>query len=201
MSKTVKIIVVTVVLIILVAILMGVFTFKKASEVSSKLAITSEEELTTLVDEIYENVTIEMPMLMTMPIDLTDIDAVTSFTGLENAENIEYAVASEPMMSAQAYSMVLVKVKDGVNADTVAKEMNENVNERKWICVTAESIYTAASGNVICLVMSNDQTAKTVFDSFRTLAGTTNEEYLRTVEEPEMPEDMLFDGEDIDEVF
>ena len=56
---------------------------------------------------------------------------------------------------------------------------------------TVEKIYTATSGNVICLVMSNPDTAKTVYESFKTIAGGIGEEYERTAETPEMPEDML----------
>ena len=196
MSKTVKIIIaVAVVVVAVVAILVGIFGFKNdsnpTSTSASNLKVNSAEDLTALVDQIYAGVSIEMPMVMTMPVDITDADAVKSFTGLNSAGDIEYIVASEPMMSSQAYSLVLVKVKDGTDFETVAKEMNENVNERKWICVTAEKIYTAASGNVICLVMTNSETAEPVFNSFKTIAGTVGHVYERTAEEPELPDDML----------
>ena len=58
-------------------------------------------------------------------------DAVKAFTGLDSAENLEYVVYSEPMMSSIAYSLVLVKVKDGANVDSIAKAMNDNVDARK----------------------------------------------------------------------
>lgn len=191
MNKTVKIIIAVVIAIVaVVAILVGVFAFGN-SKPKSNLTINSAEDLTTLVDQIYAGVSIEMPMLMTMPVDTTDADSVKYMTGLENAENVEFAVVSEPMMSSQAYSMVLVKAKDGADVDEMAKSMNEDIDERKWICVTAEKIYTATSGNVICLIMSNPDTAKTVYESFKTIAGGIGEEYERTAETPEMPEDML----------
>ena len=132
-------------------------------------------------------------MLQTMPVETTDTDMVKMFTGLDSAENIEYIVASEPMMSSQAYSLVLVKVKDDADANAMAKKMNENIDERKWICVTAEKVYTTTSGNIICLVMSNANTAKTVYDSFKTLAGSVGQEYERTAEQPELPEDMFLE--------
>ena len=191
MNKTVKIIIAVVIAIVaVVAILVGVFAFGN-SKTKSNLTINSAEDLTTLVDQIYAGVSIEMPMLMTMPVDTTDADSVKYMTGLENAENVEFAVVSEPMMSSQAYSMVLVKAKDGADVDEMAKSMNENIDERKWICVTAEKIYTATSGNVICLVMTNTETAQNVFESFKTIAGSVGQVYERTAEEPEMPEDML----------
>lgn len=192
MSKTVKIIIAAAVVVVaIIAVLVGVFAINNNAKPASNLSVSSAEDLTALVDKIYEGITIEMPMLQTMPLEATDVDTVKSFTGLDSAESIEYLVASEPMMTSQAYSLVLVKVKDGVNANDLAKKMNENIDARKWICVTAEKVYTAASGDVICLVMSNADTAKTVYDSFKTIAGSVSEEYERTVEEPELPEDML----------
>ena len=192
MNKTTKIILAVVAVIAVVAIV-GVILMMN-SKPASNLSVKSAEDLTVLVDKIYEGVSIEMPMLMTQELDMTDTETVKYFTGLENIDDIEYVVASEPMMTSQAYSLMLVKVKDGVDAEAIAKSMNENVDERKWICVTAEKIYTVASGDVVCLVMSNEQTAKTVYDSFKTLAGSVGEEIERTAEEPEMPEDMLIDG-------
>lgn len=198
MNKTVKILIaVAVVAVVAAAILVGVFAF--GSKLASNLEVNSAEDLTALVDQIYSGVSIEMPMLMTQELDMTDVETVKYFTGLENIENIEYVVASEPMMTSQAYSLMLVKVKDGVDANVIAKEMNENVDVRKWICVTAERVYSAASGDVVCLVMSNADTAKTVFESFKTIAGGIGEEFERTAEEPELPEDMLLDGPAIDD--
>lgn len=189
MSKTVKIIIAVVAILAVAAVV--VLLMQRDSKPASNLTINAEEDLTSLVDQIYEGLSIEMPMLMTMPVDTTDADSVSFFTGLENGKNIEFAVVSEPMMSSQAYSMVLVKAKDGADVDAMAKSMNENIDEKKWVCVTAEKIYTATSGNVICLVMSNPDTAKTVYDNFKTLAGSVQKEYERTAETPEMPEDML----------
>lgn len=166
---------------------------KQDAAKTSNLNINTAEDLTALVDKIYDGISIEMPMLQTMPLETTDTDMVKMFTGLDSAENIEYVVASEPMMSSQAYSLVLIKVKDGADVNAMAKTMNENIDERKWICVTAEKVYTTTSGNVICLVMSNADTAKTVYDSFKTLAGSVGQEYERTAEQPELPEDMLLD--------
>ena len=60
MNKTVKIIIaVAVVLVAVIAVLVGVFAFGGSK---SKLNIASAEDLTALVDKIYEGVTVEMPM-------------------------------------------------------------------------------------------------------------------------------------------
>ena len=191
-----KTLIIGVVVFVVVAVISAVMTYNSLEEKhSSNLTINSVAYLTALIDQIYAGVSIEMPMLMTQELDMTDLETVKYFTGLENVNDIEYVVASEPMMSSQAYSLMLVKVKDGVDADSIAKTMNENVDERKWICVTAEKIYSVASGDVVCLVMSNEDTSKTVYESFKTLAGSVGEEFERTAEEIELPEDMLMDDQ------
>ena len=190
-KKTIIIVAVVAVIALVLGIISGYNSAAKNDSKASNLSINSSEDLTALVDQIYAGVSIEMPMLMTQSVETTDADTVKYITGLDSAENVEYVVASEPMMSSQAYSLVLVKAKDGADVEAMAKSMNENIDERKWICVTAEKIYTTTSGNVICLVMSNEDTAKTVYDSFKTLAGSVGQEYERTAEEVSLPEDML----------
>lgn len=180
MKKTIGILIAVVVLVALIVV--AVFVINNNKKTPSNLNINNVEELTALVDKIYEGVTIEMPMLQTMPVDMADVDAVKSFTGLDSAENLEYVVYSEPMMSSIAYSLVLVKVKDGANVDSIAKAMNDNVDARKWICVTAEKVYSTSSGDIACLVMSNESLAKNVFSSFKTQAGTVGTEYERAGE-------------------
>lgn len=187
MNKTVKILIAVAIVVAVIAVVAVV----GGNNSKSNLTVNSAADLTALVDQIYSGVTIEMPMVMTQEIDVTDADMVKYVTGLDSTENVEYVVASEPMMSSQAYSLVLVKVKDGVDANSIAKTMNENIDERKWICVTAEKIYSVASGNVVCLVMTNEETAKPVFESFKTLAGTIGKVHERTAEEVELPDDML----------
>ena len=45
-----------------------------------------------------------------------------SYTGLSSNENIDAVVVSEPMIGSQAYSLVLVKVKDGQDAIILERE-------------------------------------------------------------------------------
>ena len=198
MNKIVKIVIA---IIVAIVIIMGVNLFRKSSpKQESNLNINNNDDLVSLINQIYSGITIEMPRLQTQALDVTDANMVKTFTGLDSTENIENLVVSEPLMSSQAYSLVLVKVKDGANINEMAKAMNENIDVRKWICVSAEKVYTATSENVICLVMTNADTAKAVYDSFKAIAGGIDKEYERTVEEPvfpteetEIPEDVTSD--------
>lgn len=157
--------------------------------VSTKsLEVTKVEELTTLVDTIYEGLEL-FPTLSTMEIDITDSDMLSYETGLSSADKIDGVVVSQPMMSSQAYEMVLVKVKDSEDADLVAQEMSENINPNKWICVSAEKVYATSSGNVAFLIMTNSDMADSVFESFKKQAGKIGPEYIINNALEEMPED------------
>lgn len=189
--------------VIAVIVLVGLLVVKpmlKGNEenkvVPSNLSLNTAEDITTFIDKLYEGNSDLFGSLMTQAVDPADNDAVASFTGLENANDVQFCVVSEPMMSSQAYSLVLVKVKEGVDTNALAKKMNENVNLRKWICVEAEKVYTTSSGDIICLVMSSEEMAKPVYEKFKTLAGGIGEEYERAAEAVTMPEDML-PGQDI----
>ena len=181
-------IVIIAVCVVVVAVL-AVMLFSKGPS-SNLPAITNVEDLSKLVDSIYAGVTDEMPGVMTQPIDVTDKDSVSYMTGLENGDELEYLVVSEPMMSSQAYSLVLAKVKSGANASKVAETMKTNINTRKWICVTAEKVYATNSGDVVFLVMTRADLAQSVLNSFKTLAGNVGQVFERTEQEPELPQDM-----------
>ena len=123
-------------------------------------------------------------------LDITNNDSVKYITGLENGTNFEYVVVSEPLMSSQAYSLVLAKVKSGINADEIAKQMSENIDTRKWICVEAEKLYATSSGDIVFLVMSNEGIAKPIYERFKSLAGNINQVYEKTAEEIDLPPEM-----------
>lgn len=113
------------------------------------------------------------------PIDLTDTSedgkwAIKSFTGLDDASQITEAAAYEPMMGSLAFSMVMVRTADGVDAKTVAESMKSGVDPRKWICVEADDMKVAGCGNVVMLIMvstTGDMTAQSFVDAFQAVAG------------------------------
>lgn len=190
MEKTTKILIALAVIIAIVAIV-GIVISLNAKTKTNLDSINSAKDLSALVDKIYkgqgDNV---LPSLQTQTIDTTDDMTVKMVTGLENANDIEYLVVSEPMITSQAYSMVLAKVKEGVDANQIAKLMSENVDQSKWICVTAEKVYATSSGDIIFLVMSDEKEAKSMYDKFKTLAGNIGQEYEKTAEEIELPPEM-----------
>ena len=133
-----------------------------------------------IINSIYAVNPVEF-MTGSIPVDLTDTSddglwTLTSFTGLENADLINEAWVSEAMIGSIPYSLVLVRVTDAANAETVADAMKSGINQRKWICVEADDLKVTASGDVVMLVMigSENGNAQSFVDAFASVMGSTD---------------------------
>ena len=51
--------------------------------------------------------------------------------------------------------------------------MIDNIDMRKWICVSAEKARVTNYGNIIFLVMSSEEWGKPVYDEFKQAVGGT----------------------------
>ena len=130
------------------------------------------EEIIASVQEAHGAV--ELP-LMTLPMDLSDMDAVTLNTGLTSVDNVKEIAISEPMMG-QAYSLVMVRAASADDAAAIAQSMFDNIDTRKWICVEADTKVAAYYGDVAMFFMvSSDFAEQTTTDkmveAFQTVCG------------------------------
>lgn len=124
-------------------------------------------DINDIINTINKNNKNVLPELETMKVDIKNIDEVTSYTGLKTTDGIESIVVSEPLITAQAYSVAIVKVKDNANLEKIKQEMLDNIDMRRWICVSAEQLYITNSGNVIFSVMADKDIAKAVYNDFK----------------------------------
>ena len=69
--------------------------------------------------------------------------------------------------------------------------MSENIDMRKWICVSAEVLYATSTEDLAFLVMSSEEMAKPVFGAFKNKVGNVGEEYKKEEVVEELPEDMF----------
>ena len=126
-----------------------------------------------LLNAIVEANPVEF-MGMSMSIDLTNIETVKYYTGLDSAESIVEAAAFEPMMGSMAFSMVAVQVAEGADAEAVAEAIKTGVDTRKWICVEADDQMTAVSNDIVMMIMvdsKNGLTAQSFVDAFETVVA------------------------------
>lgn len=151
-------------------ILFGVIVivlYLNAHNNNANLEFTTTKDVKTMINKVYKDAKVELPDLETNVIDIADSYQLSSFTGLESNDNIDFVVVSEPLINAQAYSLIVVKVKDKSNVEDIKKEMYDNIRMDKWICVSAEKLYITNYDNIIFAIMSSDDWATPVYDSFK----------------------------------
>ena len=133
----------------------------------NKGGFNTPKDIKDIINTINKNNKNVLPELETMKINVKNIDEVTSYTGLTTNDGIESITVSVPVMTAQAYSVAIVKVKDSADVEKIKQEMLDNIDMRRWICVSAEQLYITNSGNVIFSVMADKDIAKAVYNDFK----------------------------------
>ena len=129
--------------------------------------VETPKNVNDIINTINKNNKNVLPELETIKVDIKNIDEVTSYTGLKTNDGIESIVVSEPLVTAQAYSVAIVRVKDNADVEKIKQEMFDNIDMRRWICVSAEQLYITNSGNVIFSVMADKDIAKAVYNDFK----------------------------------
>lgn len=173
MKKQTMITIIVIAIIAIIAIV-GVVIVKNNNNTTNggtSVKIESGKDMKSMLKSIYSENKDVLPELETEEIDVSNSDLVTSYTGIQSTGNVESLVVLEPLMSSQAYSAVALKVKSNANIETVKEEILNNVDMRKWICVSAEKLYVTNYNNIIFFVMSDEDWATATYNSFKEYVG------------------------------
>ena len=122
---------------------------------------TADAELSAMVDDLYAAYPVELMMMTTSAVDLSDESWLTYNTGLtaEQGTLVDAGVLSESMTGSQAYSLVLLRVKDEADAQTIADAVLNNVQMNKWVCTMADKARVVTFDDKVLFVMSNSELA------------------------------------------
>lgn len=126
-----------------------------------------QEPLSDVMKKLYENISEdEMPLLENVEVTKENQEYYLGNVSF----NYQEALASEAVMSSIAHSVVLIRLKDTKNIESIKKEIKEKVNPNKWICVGVEdkNVIVVSKGNLILLVM-DDEYATQIRDNFLNL--------------------------------
>lgn len=120
-----------------------------------------DAELAALVDSIYEVYPVEIMMPQTRAIDLAEESWLKYNAGLTLDEGalVDAGVLSESLTGSQAYSLVLLRLKDAADAPAIAEAMLENIDPAKWVCVGADVQRVVAFDDKVLYVMANRELA------------------------------------------
>ena len=132
-----------------------------------------------LIEKIYAEKTVEFAP-MTLTPDDPELGSMWDwfyFTGLADGSKVSAAAVSEPMIGSIAFSLVVLRVNEGEDAKAVAQEMKDNIDTRKWMCVEAGDLQVAGYGDVVMLIMVDENfaadglTSQAFVDAFKTVCG------------------------------
>lgn len=129
---------------------------------NNNLSMSAKE----VIDAVYKDVNIEFALGETVEIDQ---ESMAYHLGVDNLK-VEEAYVSDAMMSSQAHSVAVIKLKDGEDIAAAKKAIEENANPRKWLCVEAEQVIVENIGNTIILIMSNKDIAPKIQENFKNLS-------------------------------
>lgn len=156
------------------------------------MSFESATKVEEMYNTIYANLEGQLPWLETATLDATDELTLSAYTGLKSSENVEALVVSEPLTGSQAYSSVVVLVKDTADVETMKQEMLDNINMRKWICVSAEKMYITNTGNAIFMVMAAEEWASPVYEEFKKYVNNeVGKELEKTGELEDLPDEWI----------
>lgn len=80
------------------------------------------------------------------------------------------AVTADSLIGSIAHSVVLMRLPDGADVSRIAKQVKDNADPRKWICVEAEKVIVKTKGNLVLLVMSTTDIADAIAANFDALS-------------------------------
>lgn len=131
--------------------------------------------LQATVDAIYEKYPVPF-MAGTIPAEMITADSYAYYTGMADDSKVADLLVSESMIGAQAYSLVLVTVKDGEDVNAVADSMINGIDQRKWMCVEADDIIVSGKDNTVMLIMIDSEYKESISvdevnEAFKTVCG------------------------------
>ena len=159
-------------IIVLILALVTVLSLGACGKTNDK-SNNLDGSLNEIMDKIYETADLEDDFRdyveNGMMLEKVNAERAEYFLGKSDIE-FEEALASEPMIQPGAYSLVLVRAKEGADIEKIKTEIRENADPNKWICVgvNEENIIVDNIGDIIFLVMS-DEGAKPLHEAFLAL--------------------------------
>ena len=118
-----------------------------------------DAELSGMVDAIYQLQPVEAMGIETVAVDLTDESWYGYLAGLtaDNVGKVDAAVVSEPMTGSQAYSKVLLRLKDKADAREIADSMEKIISMRTGVCVEADKARVVSFDDKLLYVMADSE--------------------------------------------
>lgn len=132
-------------------------------------------ELEKKINALMEKSQVMIRMPMAMPIDS---EAAFTYIGLSadvfNA-NVKEAMSYESMIMPANQSVCLIELNDTADVASIKKQVLDNCDPNKWICMSADKCLVVDSGRYIMLVMSTQEDCDALQKAFAAEFGNAGE--------------------------
>lgn len=169
MSK--KIIISILVIAIIAVVSIYVVTSMNKGDNTNETPINNVENVEGTLEEIMERLYADIPeenLPMALENIVVESENVESFLGTADI-NYKEILANESMVGSIAHSVVLIRLQDGNDAQNVVEKIKTSVNPRKWICIEASNVIVKSKGDLVVLIMSNEDLAPRLEANFNNL--------------------------------
>lgn len=166
MSK--KIIIAILVVVVIAAVAVGIVMKGKDTKGTEGTEVKNVEgTLEEIMTKVYADIPEENLPMALGNIEV-DAESVESFLGTADI-NYKEILANESMVGSIAHSVVLVRLQDAKDADAVVDKIKTSANPRKWICIEASNVIVKSKGDLVLLIMSNEDLAPKLEANFDNL--------------------------------
>lgn len=135
--------------------------------------VSKDSSLPLIMASVYEDVSEYLSPNYLHAAEITK-ENMAFYLGVDNLK-IDAGLAVEPMMTAHAHSVCLIRLSDGQDVEKAKAAIKENADPRKWICVgvSPENVLVDNIGNLIILVMDNEY-SDALMKNFKELPDSAN---------------------------
>ena len=123
-------------------------------------------DLETIMSKVYASVPEEERPMFLENQKLTK-ENIESFIGTSDIDFKE-AIASESMTGSIAHSVVLIRMNNKKDVEEAKKKIKENVDPRKWICVGVENVIVENRGDLIIVIL-DDNNGEKILNDFKNI--------------------------------
>jgi hypothetical protein len=114
--------------------------------------------------------------------DVPKDDFFAGLAGLSGSEGIANATSCGAMMMTTPYSLVIVTLEEGADAEKIAADFEKNIDWQKWVCVSPDSALIACRDNMILCLLGSETMFEQTASSIKN-AGWTE---LKTLKNPSL---------------
>ena len=140
-----------------------------------------EESLLNSMMEILNNSGIDtLDAFMVSQVEKDDYFAFS--LGLSSDAGIASGVSCAPMMMTTAFSLVIVNVEEGADAEAVCRDFENTMDWRKWVCVAPSDAMIATKGDQVLCIMAGGQ----LFDGIASAIGQAGWTVVKTLQNPDL---------------